>query len=394
MTLTPPTQPVPLVLAEAAMQKVDSQTIHDVLDDLTAAGASDIQLKTGHPPLANMHGQWAAQHHYEALSGETVTEIHRKLCRDERYRDVPPECFDGDYRTSSRQNHYRVNASKEQGRLCLSLRPLPRTIPTFDDLHLIDDELGAPDGRAHLTVGMKYALSQPSGLILVTGRTGSGKSTTLASMVGWLNKERQYNIVTIEDPTEFVFRPVKSHFIQREVGVDTVSFSAALRAALRQKPDVILVGEMRDRETIEAALRAADTGHLVMSTVHNKEAAATVERIINEFPAEEHGRIRHQLSEVLTAVIYQQILPTLAGGRQIFHEMMVLTPEMRSIIRPKDGSSGGNYLEDLRAQMHNRNPLGNRSMDGELRRAADAGIIDPDVARAAAIKPERWEDRG
>ncbi len=370
---------------------VTPDTFQTLLDDLTRAGASDIKLVTGQCPFANIMGAWQPQTQYAVLTGNTVAMLHAKICRDARWKDIPPEgVWDADYRTSTANSNFRVSAGKENGRPYLVLRPLPREIPTFDKLRLLDDTLEETPGHTkHLTEGLEYAMRQKRGLVLVTGPTGSGKSTTLASCVNYINQSRAYNIITVEDPIEFVFRPSKSHILQREVGVDTESFGMALRAALRQKPDIILVGEMRDAETIDAAFRAAATGHLVLSTLHNNEAAQTVERIINEFPPESQTRARHQLSEVLVGIFAQQLVPTVDGGRQVIHEAMVLTPPQRSIIRPKEGNGGGNYLQQLRDTLNNKNDLGSRSMDKELLRAVRGGIIEQDVALEFAIMPDQ-----
>ncbi|MCD0159894.1 PilT/PilU family type 4a pilus ATPase [Deinococcus sp. 14RED07] len=373
------------------MIPVTPENISTVLDDLTRAGASDIQLKTGQPPLIALHGAWTPQTQYALLTGNDVTNLHQKLCRDTRYRDIPDsQPWDADYRTSTSLSNFRVSGGKEHGRPYLVLRPLPREIPSFNELRLLDDEMGeAPHGVGHLTEGFKWVMRQKRGLILVTGPTGSGKSTTLASFVDHVNRTQCHNIITIEDPIEFVFRSKRSQILQREVGVDTGSFSGALRAALRQKPDIILVGEMRDAETINAAFRAAATGHLVLSTLHNNESAATVERIINEFPAEEQNRARHALSEILVGIFAQQLVPTTTGKRQVIHEAMVLTSNQRSIIRP-NGETDNGYLQSLRDTLKARNPYGNRSMDNELKRAVAAGIISEEVAQEYAIQPEKW----
>ncbi|MFN4249895.1 type IV pilus twitching motility protein PilT [Deinococcus sp.] len=373
------------------MIPVTPENISTVLDDLTRAGASDIQLKTGQPPLIALHGAWTPQTQYALLTGNDVTNLHQKLCRDTRYRDIPDsQPWDADYRTSTSLSNFRVSGGKEHGRPYLVLRPLPREIPSFNELRLLDDEMGeTPHGVGHLTEGFKWVMRQKRGLILVTGPTGSGKSTTLASFVDHVNRTQCHNIITIEDPIEFVFRSKRSQILQREVGVDTGSFSGALRAALRQKPDIILVGEMRDAETINAAFRAAATGHLVLSTLHNNESAATVERIINEFPAEEQNRARHALSEILVGIFAQQLVPTTTGKRQVIHEAMVLTSNQRSIIRP-NGETDNGYLQSLRDTLKARNPYGNRSMDNELKRAVAAGIISEEVAQEYAIQPEKW----
>ncbi|GGR30596.1 type IV pilus twitching motility protein PilT [Deinococcus ruber] len=375
------------------MIQVTSDNIGTVLDELTSAGASDIQFKTGQPPLIGLQGAWTPQTHYEILTGQVVENIHEKLCHDQRYKQIPEKGpWDADYRTSTATSNFRVSGGKELGRPYLVLRPLPRDIPDFSKLKLLDDVLGPPPGTGHLTDGFRHALHQKRGLILVTGPTGSGKSTTLASFVNHVNQTRPYNIITIEDPVEFMFRSQKSHILQREVGRDTDSFSSALRASLRQKPDIILVGEMRDAETIDAAFRAAATGHLVMSTLHNNEAAQTVERIINEFPAGQQTRVRHQLSEVLVGIFAQQLVPTLDGGRQIILESMVLTPEMRTTLRPKPAGEGAdNYLQGLRDSMVVKSPYGNRTMDSELKRAVKNNVISEEVAREFAIQLGQWD---
>ncbi|ULH18085.1 PilT/PilU family type 4a pilus ATPase (plasmid) [Deinococcus sp. KNUC1210] len=390
---------VPVLTRQPTPQPVGPDNIAQVLDDLTALGSSDIQFKTGQPPLINLNGAWQPQLQYALLTGQTVEQIHQKICKDSRYLKISDQqTWDADYRTSTAISNFRVSGGKELGRPYLVLRPLPREIPSFDKLRLLDDEIGVPkskDGssKAHLTDGFQYVLRQKRGLILVTGPTGSGKSTTLASFVNYLNQHRPYNIITIEDPVEFVFRSHQSHILQREVGVDTDSFSTALRASLRQKPDVILVGEMRDAETINAAFRAAATGHLVMSTLHNNEAAQTIERIINEFPADQQLRVRHQLSEVLVGIFAQQLVPTLTGGRQMILESMVLTNSMRNVLRPNADKKGGDgYLQALRDKLTENNPHGSRSMDNELRRAVDAGLIADEVAQEYAISPERWNE--
>lgn len=372
-------------------QAVTPENISHVLDEATQAGASDIQFKSNQPPLMAKNGKWMPLPGYESLTEALVMGIHAKLCRDPRYQQIPQEgCFDADYRTATLNNNFRVSAGKEQGRPYLVLRPLPREIPNFTSLKLLDDQIGPPSHTVPLTEGFEHVMRQKRGLVLVTGPTGSGKSTTLASLINHVNQNRQYNIITIEDPIEFQFRSKQSHLIQREVGVDTGSFELALRAALRQKPDIILVGEMRDQETMNAAFRAAATGHLVLSTLHNNEVAATIERIINEFPPEQQNRAQHALSEVLVGIFAQQLVPTLDGGRQVIHEALVFTPTVRAMLRPKpDGSGAGGYQQLVRDHMRVKNENGSRLMDSELKRAMLEGLISEEVALEFAIQPDQ-----
>jgi twitching motility protein PilT len=368
------------------MIRIEPDFIPTVLDDLTAQGASDIQFRTNQPPLICLHGLWKPMIEYAPLTATDIEAIHAKICRDDRWQTFPEHGpWDADYRTSSQTNNFRVSAGKEQGRLYLVLRPLPRETPTFEHLKTLDDLIGAPDRSSHIQGAFIRALSAKRGLVLVTGATGSGKSTTLAACVEYLNLHHHYNIITIEDPTEFTFRSKKSQVIQRETGVDTGSFSSALRAALRQKPNVILVGEMRDAETMEAAFRAASTGHLVLSTMHNNEVVQVIERITNEFPPEQQNRVKFQLSEVLVGVFAQQLLPTLTGGRQVVHEVMLLDQPTRALLRGED------YQQALRDALRVKNDVGNRLMDEEILRCYQEQLISEDVAMEFAINPMQLE---
>jgi twitching motility protein PilT len=216
---------------------------------------------------------------------------------------------------------FRANAFHQRGNVSLALRLIPFTIPTFD-------ELGLPP-----IVGGLVDL--PQGLVLVTGPTGSGKSTSLASMINVINQRRACHIITIEDPIEYVYEHKNSAVEQREVGIDTDSFARALRAAFREDPDVLLVGEMRDNETIQATLTLAETGHLVFATLHTNDAAQTVDRIVDVFPGDQQAQIRTQLSGTLEAIISQRLIPRIGGGRVAAFEILVATYAVRNMIRDR-----------------------------------------------------------
>jgi twitching motility protein PilT len=237
------------------------------------------------------------------------------------------------------------------------------------------DELNAP-------AVFKKLIRREKGLILVTGPTGSGKSTTLAAMLNEINENFQKHILTIEDPIEFVHQHKKSLFSQREVGRDTKSFLNALKSALREDPDVILIGEMRDKETIGAAITAAETGHLVFGTLHTNSAAQTINRIVNVFPAEEQEQIRTQLSMALAAVIAQVLLPKIGGGRIAAHEIMINNPAISNLIRE-------NKIQQIYSQMQlNQSVTGMQTLNQVLAEYVRKGLIDKETAMAYTTKPE------
>ena len=262
---------------------------------------------------------------------------------------------------------FRVNAYHQDRGAGAAFRVIPSKIPTMDELNL------APVFR-------EIAMA-PRGLVLVTGPTGSGKSTTLAAMIDCINSERRDHILSIEDPIEFVHASRSCLVTQREVLRDTASFSAALRSALREDPDVILVGEMRDAETIGLALTAAETGHLVFGTLHTSSAAKTVDRIVDAFPAGEKNMVRSALSEALHAVVSQTLLKAREGGRVAAHEVMMATPAIRNLIR-----------EDKTAQMvsvmQTGAAVGMQTLDQSLRGLVQEGVVSREVAQAKARIPE------
>lgn len=259
---------------------------------------------------------------------------------------------------------FRVNAFHERGNIAAALRLIPTEI-------LTTDQLGLPK------VVEKFS-DYPRGLVLVTGSTGSGKSTTLAALIHKINVEKAMHIVTIEDPIEFTHKSIKSVVVQREVHYDTYSFSAALRSSLRQDPDVVLLGEMRDLETIAAAITIAETGHLVFATLHTNGASQSVDRMIDVFPAHQQPQIRAQLSNILMGICSQRLVPSIGGGRVVAAEVLVATPAVRNIIR--EGKT-----HQLEAVIQTGAEYGMQSMDKTLVSLIHAGTITYDEARNVAV---------
>jgi len=259
---------------------------------------------------------------------------------------------------------FRVNAFHERGNLAAALRLIPNEI-------LSVEQLGMP------SIVNKFA-DYPRGLVLVTGPTGSGKSTTLAALVNKINQERPEHIITIEDPIEFTHKSMKSLVVQREVHYDTYSFSAALRSCLREDPDVVLIGEMRDLETIASAITIAETGHLVFATLHTNSAAQSIDRMIDVFPPHQQPQIRAQLSNILMAICSQRLIPAIGGGRIAAAEILVATPAVRNIIR--EGKS-----HQLEAVIQTGAEFGMQSMDKTLVGLIHSGTITYDEARNYAV---------
>jgi twitching motility protein PilT len=259
---------------------------------------------------------------------------------------------------------FRVNAFHERGNLAAALRLIPNDIKTIQ-------ELGMP---AIVNTFSEY----PRGLVLVTGPTGSGKSTTLSALVDKINEERAHHIITIEDPIEFTHHSKKSVVVQREIHYDTYSFSAALRSSLRQDPDVVLIGEMRDLETISAAITIAETGHLVFATLHTNSAAQSIDRMIDVFPPHQQPQIRAQLSNILMAICSQRLVPAIGGGRVVAAEVLVATSAVRNIIR--EGKT-----HQLDAVIQTGADQGMQSMDKTLIGLVQAGTVTYDEARNYAV---------
>lgn len=294
-------------------------TIEQIMACAKEAGASDVHITVGLAPKMRVNGKLAVMPFPMLLPPDT-----RRIC-ESMMNEKQKQCFeekgewDFSYSIAS-MGRYRVNAFRQRGSVAMVLRLVGTRVPT-------PESLGLPQSVIDL-------YSQKRGLVLVTGPTGSGKSTTLASLVGKINMELDDHIITLEDPIEYLHRHTRSIVNQREIGIDTDNYSLALRSALREDPDVILVGEMRDLETISTAITAAETGHLVLSTLHTIGAAATIDRIIDVFPPHQQEQIRTQLANVLVAVVSQQLIPTTdRRGRVAAFEVMHATPAIRNLIR-------------------------------------------------------------
>ncbi len=321
-----------------------------------ALRASDIHLSAGMPPMARVDG--ALQPLEAAVLGNAPIRAMIDSVLPESQRRQFAEGAACDFAFSVEGlGRYRANAYRQQRGVGMALRPIPETVPTLEAIH-------APQILTSLT-------AHDHGLVLIVGPTGSGKTTTLAAMVDHVNHTAAKHVLTIEDPVEFVYTPDRGLITQREVGRDTPSFADALKAALREDPDVILLGEMRDLETIRLALTAAETGHLVLATLHTATAAQAVERIIDVFPGSERDLARTLLADVLRAVVAQELLPRKEGqGRVAAHEVLIGTPAVRNLIREQKGAQ-------LVSAMQTGQQQGMQTMAQSLERLAKANQINP-----------------
>ncbi|HEY6837346.1 MAG TPA: type IV pilus twitching motility protein PilT [Geobacteraceae bacterium] len=297
--------------------------LNEILTVAVKARGSDIHIKTGLPPVVRIDGKLRPIPNAPKMSAEMVSAMATSIMND-RQKKLFQDNFEADLSYGvPGLGRFRVSCYSQRGTIAMVFRAIPFGIPSLEALNLPPI--------------LKKLCMEERGLILVTGITGSGKSSTLAAMIDYINENRTCNIITIEDPVEFLHRDKKSIISQREVGFDTLSFSNALKSALRQDPDVILVGEMRDHETIETAMNAAETGHLVMSTLHTLDAAETVNRIISIFPPFHQRQIRMQLASVIKGVISQRLVPRSEGkGRVPAVEVMIGTARIRECIDDKE----------------------------------------------------------
>ncbi|RZU47720.1 twitching motility protein PilT [Fluviicoccus keumensis] len=331
-------------------------------------GASDLHLSAGLPPMIRVDGE-VRRINLPPLEHKEVHRLVYDIMNDKQRRDYE-EFLETDFSFEvPGVSRFRVNAFNHNRGAGAVLRTIPSKVLSMEDL-----------GMGQI---FKDISEYPRGVVLVTGPTGSGKSTTLAAMLDYINGTRFDHILTIEDPIEFVHQSKKCLINQREVHRDTHGFNEALRSALREDPDIILVGEMRDLETIRLALTAAETGHLVFGTLHTTSAAKTIDRVVDVFPAEEKDMVRAMLSESLQAVISQTLLKKNGGGRVAAHEIMIGTPAIRNLIRE-------NKVAQMYSAIQTGASQGMQTLDQCLKNLVAKGVISPAVAKSAAKIPDNF----
>lgn len=344
--------------------------IEILLEEVIKKKASDLHLQVGLPPMLRVDGALTPVATASVLTEEAVESlIFAILDEDQKQILLKDKEFDFSFAFGD-LGRFRVNAFHERGNLAAALRLIPTDILTIEQLKLPE-------------VVNKFA-EYPRGLVLVTGPTGSGKSTSLASLIDKINTERATHIITIEDPIEYTHKSKKSVVVQREVHYDTFSFSAALRSALRQDPDVVLLGEMRDLETIAAAITIAETGHLVFATLHTNSAAQSIDRMVDVFPPHQQAQIRTQLSNILMAICSQRLVPAIGGGRIAAAEILVANSAVRNIIR--EGKT-----HQLEAVIQTGAEYGMQSMDKTLANLVHSGTITYEEARNVAVDVEELD---
>ena len=344
--------------------------IEVLLEEVVKKRASDLHIQVGLPPMLRIDGSLVSAAGTQPLDEPAVEQLVFQIIDEEQQQILLKDKeFDFSFAFGT-LGRFRVNAFHERGNLAAALRLIPNEIKSVN-------ELGMP------SIVDTFA-AFPRGLVLVTGPTGSGKSTTLAALVDKINSEKSQHIITIEDPIEFTHKSKKSVVVQREVHYDTYSFSAALLSSLRQDPDVVLIGEMRDLETISAAITIAETGHLVLATLHTNSAAQSIDRMIDVFPPHQQPQIRAQLSNILMAICSQRLVPAIGGGRVVAAEILTANSAVRNIIREGKG-------HQLDAVIQTGADQGMQTMDRTLASLVQSGTVTYDSAREYAVDTMEFE---
>ncbi len=340
--------------------------LHQLLSKAIAASASDVHLKVGQPPGARVRGRMV-YFRMDKVRPEDTAAATEIILRGSRHHEPLDDLLEHDTSYSAQGiGRFRVNVYRQRGTLAIVMRSIPLTIPTFE-------ELGVPQACRLLS-------EKERGLVLVVGAAGNGKSSTLAAMVGHMNRTRPIHVVTIEDPIEFLHSDDVAAISQREVGLDTPSFAVALRAALRQDPDVIQVGEIRDRETMDIALKAAETGPLVLSTLHTPDVSRTINRMLALFYHADVGELRERIADSLQGIVAQRLLPKKDGtGLALAAEVLVVTGTARESIKRPENSPP--LKEVMEKGVH---PYGMQTFEMHLRQLVQQGLLDKEVARTAA----------
>ncbi|MBQ6461304.1 type IV pilus twitching motility protein PilT [Candidatus Saccharibacteria bacterium] len=338
--------------------------IEVLLEECIRRKASDIHVQYGLPPILRIDGTLVPINGMPALNEEMLKDIiFATLDAEQQKIFLKDKEFDYSFAFGDIAR-FRVNAFHERGKMAAAFRLIPNQIKSINDL-------GMP-------IIVESFANYPRGLVLVTGPTGSGKSTTLAALIDKINREKSKHIITIEDPIEFTHKSERSVIVQREVHYDTFSFAAALRSALREDPDVVLIGEMRDLETIQAAITIAETGHLVFATLHTNSAAQSIDRMIDVFPSHQQPQVRSQLSNMLMAICSQRLVPAIGGGRVVAAEILIANAAVRSLIR-----DGKTFQLDTAIQTGAAE--GMQTMDRTLAKLVKTGVITYDSAREYAV---------
>lgn len=344
--------------------------IEILLDEVVKRKASDLHLQVGLPAMIRIDGVLTSSQNTAPLDEQMVeTMVFSLLDEDQKQILLRDKEFDFSFAFGN-LGRFRVNAFHERGNLAAAMRLISNEIRSIA-------QLGLPKV-------LNTFAAYPRGLVLITGPTGSGKSSTIAALIDKINNERALHIITVEDPIEYTHQSKKSVVVQREVHYDTYSFSAALRSALREDPDVVLIGEMRDLETIAAAITIAETGHLVFATLHTNSASQSIDRMIDVFPPHQQPQVRAQLGNILMAICSQRLIPALGGGRVPASEILIATPAVRNIIR-----EGKNFQLDAVIQTGTEH--GMQSMDKTLVSMVHAAAISYDEARNYAVDPEELD---